>query len=109
MTATVTTRPATAFTSSTFANARAGWLPDRGPGQLAAARGIRLTEVCSTVVGDVDLNGILGLNPGIRNGYQSIVGRFTVKGHAPAEKRRELVEKSRDRSVVLTSSPIRCR
>jgi len=71
-----------------------------GLANIAAARGIRLTEVRSTVSGDIDLNGILGLNPEVRNGYQHITVRFTVKGAAPAEKLRQLVEQSRARSAV---------
>ena len=43
-----------------------------GLANIAAARGVRLTEVRSTVAGDIDLNGILGLNPDVRNGYQNI-------------------------------------
>jgi uncharacterized OsmC-like protein len=72
-----------------------------GLANIAAARGIQLTEVHSTVSGDIDLNGILGLNPDVRNGYQYITVRFTVKGDAPAEKLRELVEQSRARSAVF--------
>lgn len=72
-----------------------------GLANIAAARGIPLTEVTSTVAGDIDLNGILGLDPGVRNGYQNITVRFTVKGEAPAEKLRELVEQSRARSAVF--------
>jgi uncharacterized OsmC-like protein len=71
-----------------------------GLANIAAARGIRLTEVRSTVSGDIDLNGILGLDPDVRNGYQNITVRFTVKGDAPAEKLRQLVEQSRARSAV---------
>jgi len=71
-----------------------------GLANIAAARGIRLTEVRSTVSGDIDLNGILGLNPDVRNGYQNITVRFTVKGDAPADKLRELVEQSQARSAV---------
>ena len=71
-----------------------------GLANIAAARGIRLTEVRSTVSGDIDLNGILGLNPDVRNGYQNIAVRFTVKGDAPAEKLREIVEQSTARSAV---------
>jgi len=71
-----------------------------GLANIAAARGIRLTEVRSTVAGDIDLNGILGLNPEVRNGYEKITVRFTVKGDAPAEKLRALVEQSRARSAV---------
>jgi uncharacterized OsmC-like protein len=71
-----------------------------GLANIAAARGVRLTEVRSTVSGDIDLNGILGLDPDVRNGYQDITVRFTVKGDAPAEKLRALVEQSRARSAV---------
>ena len=63
-------------------------------------RGITLTEVRSVVSGDIDLNGIFGLNPEVRNGYQNISVRFTLKGDAPAEKLRALVEQSRARSAV---------
>jgi uncharacterized OsmC-like protein len=53
------------------------------------------------VSGDIDLNGILGLDPSVRNGYEKIVVRFTVRGDAPAEKLREIVEQSRARSAVF--------
>jgi uncharacterized OsmC-like protein len=72
-----------------------------GLANIAAARGIELTEVSSTVSGDIDLNGVLGLDPIVRNGFQNITVRFTVKGNAPAEKLRELVEQSRSRSAVF--------
>ena len=72
-----------------------------GLANVAAARGIQLTEAHSTVSGDIDLNGILGLNPDVRNGYQNITVHFTVKGDAPAEKLREIVEQSRARSAVF--------
>ena len=71
-----------------------------GLANIAAARGVRLTEVRSTVAGDIDLNGILGLDPTVRNGYEQVAVRFTVKGEAPAEKLREIVEQSRARSAV---------
>ena len=71
-----------------------------GLANIAAARKVKLTEVRSTVTGDIDLNGILGLNPEVRNGYQQITVRFTIKGDAPAEKLRELLEQSRARSAV---------
>ena len=72
-----------------------------GLANIAAARGIRLTRVHSTVTGDIDLNGILGLNPEVRNGYERISVRFAIKGDAPAEKLRELIEQSRARSAVF--------
>ena len=70
-----------------------------GLANIAAARGVTLTEVRSTVTGDIDLNGILGLQP-VRNGYQQIGVKLVVKGDAPEEVLRSLVEQSRRRSAV---------
>jgi uncharacterized OsmC-like protein len=72
-----------------------------GVANIAAARGITLTEVTSTVEGDIDLRGILGLSNEVRNGYEGIRVRFDVKGDAPVEKLRQLVEQSRARSAVF--------
>jgi uncharacterized OsmC-like protein len=72
-----------------------------GLANIAAARGIELTEVTSTVEGDIDLNGILGLDREVRNGYQAIRVSFDVKGDASAEQLQELVERSRLRSAVF--------
>ena len=36
----------------------------------------------------------------VRNGYQDVTVRFTVKGDAPAAKLRQIVEQSRARSAV---------
>ena len=71
-----------------------------GIASIAAARGITLSEVSSTVEGDIDLLGVLGLSDSVRNGYQRIRVSFDVKGDAPAEKLRALVEQSRKRSAV---------
>ena len=72
-----------------------------GLANIAAARGIELTEVTSTVEGDIDLNGILGLDDSVRNGFQQIRVRYEVKGDASAEKLAQLVEQSRRRSAVF--------
>jgi uncharacterized OsmC-like protein len=71
-----------------------------GIASVAAARGITLTRVESTVEGDIDLQGILGLSDEVRNGYQRIALRFTVEGDASPETLRGLVERSRARSAV---------
>jgi uncharacterized OsmC-like protein len=71
-----------------------------GLATIAAARNVTLTEVRSTVSGGIDLNCILGPNPEVRNGYQQITVRFTIKGDAPAERLRELLDQSRARSAV---------
>jgi uncharacterized OsmC-like protein len=71
-----------------------------GIANIAAARKVDLTQVRSTVKGDIDLNGILGLNPDVRNGYQAVSVDFEISGDAPAEVLREIVEQSRSRSAV---------
>jgi uncharacterized OsmC-like protein len=71
-----------------------------GIANIAAARGITLSEVSSTVEGDIDLLGVLGLSDSVRNGYERIRVSFEVKGDAPPEKLRQLVEQSRARSAV---------
>lgn len=70
-----------------------------GLANIAAARKVNLTEVRATVTGDIDLNGILGLRD-VRNGYQQVTVRFTIKGDAPEHVLRRLVEQSRARSAV---------
>jgi len=67
---------------------------------IAAARGITLRRVTSTVEGDIDLLGILGLSDGVRNGYRQIRVHFDVDGDASPEQLRALVEQSRRRSAV---------
>lgn len=70
---------------------------------VAAARGVHLTEVESTIEGNIDVNGALGLNDEVRNGFEDIRVTFRVKGDAPEEKLREVVERARSRSVVFDS------
>jgi uncharacterized OsmC-like protein len=71
-----------------------------GIANIAAARGVNLTEVSSTVEGDIDLLGILGLADDVRNGYQQIKVSFMLRGDEP-EKLRSVVEQSRRRSAVF--------
>ena len=70
-----------------------------GLANIAAARGVNLTSVESTVEGDIDLLGILGLSDQVRNGYQQIRVSFHLEGDDP-EKLRRVVEQSRLRSAV---------
>lgn len=72
-----------------------------GIGNIAAARGVALTEVESTVEGDIDLRGILGLSSEVRNGYNQIRVHFRIKGDAAPEKLREIVAQSQARSAVF--------
>ncbi len=72
-----------------------------GIGNIAAVRGVELTEVTSVVEGDIDLQGILGINDRVRNGYSAIRARFRIRGKAPAEVLRGIVEQSKARSAVF--------
>lgn len=72
-----------------------------GIANIAAARGVTLTEVESTVEGNMDMQGILGLSDEVRNGYENIKVSFKIKGDAPEEKLRQVVEQSRARSAVF--------
>ena len=71
-----------------------------GLANIAAARGVNLRRVESTVEGDIDLLGILGLSDDVRNGYQQIRVSFVVDGDATPEQLGALVEQSRRRSAV---------
>ena len=68
---------------------------------IAAARKVPLNSVSSTVEGDIDLLGILGLGEGrVRNGYEAIRVSFEIDADADEEAVRGLVEQSRRRSAV---------
>jgi uncharacterized OsmC-like protein len=67
---------------------------------VAAARKVELTSVESTLTGDMDVRGALGVDPEPRNGFERIGVSFRVTGNAPAEKLREVVERAKARSAV---------
>ena len=71
-----------------------------GIANIAAARGVNLESVESTVEGDIDLMGILGLSRETRNGYQQVRVNFVLRGDDP-EKLRAVVDQSRARSAVF--------
>ena len=72
-----------------------------GIGNIAAARGVKLTEVTSTVEGDIDLRGILGIDPTVRNGFSDINVVFDVDADADADAVAALVAQSQARSAVF--------
>src|SRR5262249_5703332 len=68
---------------------------------VAAARGVRVTEAASALVGDMDVQGCLGLSDEHRNGFEQIRVSFRIKGDAPEEKLREVVARAQRRSAVF--------
>jgi len=72
-----------------------------GIANVAAVRGVQLSKVSSTVEGDIDLLGILGLSDGsVRNGYEQIKVTLHIEGDADDATLRGIVEQSRRRSAV---------
>jgi uncharacterized OsmC-like protein len=67
---------------------------------VAAARKVKLTSVESTLVGEMDVRGALGVSDEVRNGFERIGIAFRVTGEAPEEKLREVVERAKARSAV---------
>ena len=75
---------------------------------VAAARGVHLDEVESTLEGDMDVRGALGLSNDVPNRYQNIRVTFRIKSDAPAEKLAEIVARAQARSAVFdtVSNPV---
>ena len=69
----------------------------------AAARGISIEEVESSIEGDVDLRGFLGLDRNVRNGYQEIRMKFRIKADVSDEQLQELCMLGQQYSPILDS------
>jgi uncharacterized OsmC-like protein len=67
---------------------------------VAAARKVELTSLESTLTGDMDVRGALGVDDEPRNGFDHIGAAFRVTGDAPAAKLREIVDRATNRSAV---------
>ncbi len=68
-----------------------------------AAKGIEIEELESTVSGNIDLQGFLGLDTNVRVGYESIQMKFRIKTNASDEQLRELMESAPKLSPVFDS------
>ena len=67
----------------------------------AAARGIHIEEVESSLEGDIDLHGFLELDKNVRNGYQGIRVNFKIKADVPDEKLQEISQLGSGHSPVF--------
>jgi uncharacterized OsmC-like protein len=67
----------------------------------AAVRGVRLDAVESSLEGDLDIRGFLGLSEEVRRGFQHIRVKFRIKSDASRETLEELVETAQRRSPVF--------
>ncbi len=72
----------------------------------AAARGIRIAAIESTVEGDLDMRGFLGLTDEVPRGFQNIRVTFRVESDAPPDKLTELAKFSPVLNTVAAATPI---
>lgn len=72
----------------------------------AAAQGIEIEAVESSLEGDLDLQGFLGLKEDVRRGFQKIRINFKVKGDASEEQLRALSQMSPVLDIVTNPVPV---
>jgi len=69
----------------------------------AAAQGIQIQKVESSLEGDIDLQGFLDLDKNVRNGFRSIRVNFKIKADVPDEKLQEVCQLGPGHSPVFDS------
>jgi uncharacterized OsmC-like protein len=73
----------------------------------AAARGIEIGSIESSLEGDLDLRGFLGISPEVRKGYSEIRVRMRVKSSASPSLLRELAQYSPVFDVCSRALPVK--
>ena len=72
-----------------------------GVAAVAQMRNIQLRSVKATVEGGMDLQGILGIDSDVRNGFDGIKVKFDIDADATKEEIEALVAQSQKRSAVF--------
>jgi uncharacterized OsmC-like protein len=72
-----------------------------GVAAVAQNRGIQLRSVTATVEGNMNILGILGADPDVRNGFNDIRVHFDIDADASPEEIEALVAQSQKRSAVF--------
>lgn len=72
-----------------------------GVAAVAQHREIQLRNVTATIEGDMNVLGILGADPDVRNGYRDIRVRFEIDADASPDDIKALVAQSQKRSAVF--------
>jgi uncharacterized OsmC-like protein len=72
-----------------------------GVASVAQNRGIQLRSVESTVEGNHDIRGILGVDSDARNGFNDVKVTFTIDADASRQEIEALVAQSQKRSAVF--------
>ncbi|MGI9477505.1 MAG: OsmC family protein [Hyphomicrobiaceae bacterium] len=71
-----------------------------GVAAVAQNRGIQLNSVKATLEGDMDLQGILGIDSDVRNGFDGINVTYEIDADASRDDIEALVAQSQKRSAV---------
>jgi uncharacterized OsmC-like protein len=71
-----------------------------GVASVAQFRGIQLRSVTATIEGQMNILGMLGADPDVRNGFEAITVRFVVDADASRDDVEALVAQSQKRSPV---------
>jgi len=72
-----------------------------GVAAVAQRRGIQLHSVKASLEADMDIQGILGIDDEVRNGFSAIRVHFDVRADASEDDIRALVAQSQKRSAVF--------
>ena len=71
-----------------------------GIAAVAQQRGIQLRSVRATVAAEMDLQGILGVDPDVRNGFSGVRVDYAIDADATPAEIEALVAQSQKRSAV---------
>jgi uncharacterized OsmC-like protein len=72
-----------------------------GIASVAQNRGIQLNSVKATIEAPLDVQGILGIDPDVRNGFSNITVSYVIDADASDEDVRAVVAQSQKRSAVF--------
>jgi uncharacterized OsmC-like protein len=71
-----------------------------GVASVAQNRGIQLNSVQAVLEGGMDIQGILGIDSDVRNGFDGIKVKYTIDADASDDEIRAVVAQSQKRSAV---------
>jgi uncharacterized OsmC-like protein len=72
-----------------------------GIAAVAQNRGIQLRSVAATIEGSMDMQGILGIDQDVRNGFDGIKVKYQIDADATPDEIKALVAQSQKRSAVF--------
>jgi uncharacterized OsmC-like protein len=80
-----------------------------GIAAVATNRDVQLRSVTATISGDMDIQGILGIDPDVRTGFDGITVRYEIDAEASRSDIEAIVAQSQKRSAVfdIVTNPTR--